>query len=177
MSPMILSYRGLTAGKKSMRLSKSDIIAASAGVTILAVLGYLLYGDLTRKGAGATTEQIGTIATKRNLAERKFSSQVVWNEVFKNSTLYNYDTVRTADQSEAVIRLNDGTVITINENSMILLALSESEVDIKFIQGTINAKQGGGDDASARKVTIQSGESKISLNNTDVSPTQSKDAT
>ncbi|OHD64189.1 MAG: hypothetical protein A2176_00945 [Spirochaetes bacterium RBG_13_51_14] len=158
-----------------MRLSKSDIIAASAGVTILAVLGYLLYGDLTRKGAGATTEQIGTIATKRNLAERKFSSQVVWNEVFKNSTLYNYDTVRTADQSEAVIRLNDGTVITINENSMILLALSESEVDIKFIQGTINAKQGGGDDASARKVTIQSGESKISLNNSDVSLTQSKD--
>jgi hypothetical protein len=160
-----------------MRLSKSDFITAFIGGTILTVLGYLLYADITSHSGAGNRELIGKIMNKRNQAERKFSEQVVWDDIFKESKLYNYDTVRTSEQSEASIRLKDGTEITLSENSMILLALSDKEVDIKFIQGTINASQKGGKDAGAKKVIIRSGESKISLSNSDVSLSQDREDT
>ena len=158
-----------------MKLSKSDILAPFFGVSILAVLGYLLYMDLTGQSGPGNTEVIGKIVAKRNIAERKYSTQVIWNEIFKDSKVYNYDTVRTADQSETLIRLKDGTEITLNENSMILLSLSEKEVDIKFMQGTINARQTGAPGTKTQKVNIESGESKISLKDGAVSLAQGKD--
>jgi hypothetical protein len=157
-----------------MKLSKSDILAPFFGVSILAVLGYLLYIDLTGQSGPGNTKQIGKIVARRNIAERKYSTQVIWNEVFKNSKLYNFDTVRTADQSETVIRLNDGTEITLSENSMILLSLSEKEVDIKFMQGTINAKQTGAPGDKTQKVNIESGDSIISLKGGAVNLAQNK---
>ena len=157
-----------------MKLSKSDILAPFFGVSILAVLGYLLYIDLTGQSGPGNTKQIGKIVARRNIAERKYSTQVIWNEVFKDSKLYNFDTVRTADQSETVILLNDGTEITLNENSMIFLSLSEKEVDIKFMQGTINAKQTGAPGDKMQKVNIESGDSIISLKGGAVNLAQNK---
>lgn len=158
-----------------MKLSKSDILTPFIGVSILAVLGYLLYIDITGQSGPGSSKLIGKIVAKRNITERKYSTQVIWNEIFKDSKLYNYDTVRTADQSETIIRLNDGTEITLNENSMILLSLSEKEVDIKFMQGTINARQTGAPGTKTQKVNIESGESKISLKDGAVSLAQGKD--
>lgn len=156
-----------------MRLSKSDFFTTTIGLTILALLGYLLYSDITAGSGPGNTKPIGKITARRNVAERKYSNRVIWGEILKNATLYNYDTVRTADQSEASIRLNDGTEISLSENSMILLSLSESEVDIKFIQGTINAKQDT-TSGTARKVNIESGESRVALKNGDVSISQER---
>lgn len=144
-------------------------------MAILSVLGYLLYADIMYRSGMGSTKLIGQITSKRNTAERKYSSQVVWDEITKGSSLYNYDTVRTADHSEATIKLVDGTVINLSENSMILLAISEKEVDIKFIQGTISAKQSGKKADGKQKVNIQSGESTVSLSNGDVSLSQDRD--
>lgn len=158
-----------------MRLSKSDTVAVVTGIAIIAVLGYLLYADIMGRSGMGKTKLIGKVTAKRNTAERKFSSQVVWDEVSKGSSLYNYDTIRTTDHSEATLRLIDGTVITLNENSMILLSVSEKELDIKFIQGTMSAKQADVKGTAARNVTIQSGETKVSLKNGDVSLSQDRD--
>jgi hypothetical protein len=156
-----------------MRLSKSDFFTTIVGLTIISILGYLLYADITSSSGPGNTKRIGKITAKRNVAERKYSSRVVWDEVFKDSKLYNYDTVRTADQSEAIIRLDDGTEIALSENSMILLSISEKEVDIKFIQGTINANQNAAL-GKAQKVNIVSGDSKVSLKNGDISLSQDR---
>lgn len=157
-----------------MRLSKSDAIVALSGITILAVLGTLLYYNIYKQSGAGSTELIGKLVSKSNLAERKYTAQVVWDEIFKDSDLYNYDTIRTGENAEAVIRLKDGTIITLNENSMILLAYSEKQVDIQFIQGTINARQTG-KTAGDKTVTIASGDSKISLKDSDISLSQDKD--
>jgi hypothetical protein len=157
-----------------MRLSKSDVIAAVTGLTIIASLGYLLYYNINKQSGVGNTELIGKIVSKSNQAERKFSAQVVWDEVYKDSKLYNFDTIRTAEQGEAVIRLKDGTVITLNENSMILLSYSEKAVDIQFIQGTLNAKQTG-KNAGGKEVLIATGDTTVSLGNSDISLSQDKD--
>ncbi len=157
-----------------MRLSKSDVITALSGITIIALLGAMLYYTVHKQSGAGSTELIGKLVSKSNLAERKYTAQVVWDEIFKDSDLYNYDTIRTGENAEAVIRLKDDTTITLNENSMILLAYSEKEVDIQFIQGTINARQDG-KNAGGKVVTIASGDSKISLSDSDVSLSQDKD--
>lgn len=161
--------------KRNMRLSKSDALAVILGIVILSVLGYLLYADIMDRSGAGQTKLIGEITAKRNTTERKFSAQVIWDEIYKGSSLYNYDTVRTAENSEATIRLNDGTVITLNENSMILLSLTEKEVGIKFIQGTMSASQNAARGANARNVSIESGDSTVSLSNGDVSLAQDRD--
>ncbi|TFH40945.1 MAG: iron dicitrate transport regulator FecR, partial [Chrysiogenales bacterium] len=97
-----------------MRLSKSDILIPLIGITALAALGYLLYLDITRPGGPGGTELIGTIISKSNVAERKYSRDVIWADVHKDSDLYNYDTIRTADGSQVLIRLKNGTEITLN---------------------------------------------------------------
>lgn len=158
-----------------MRLSKSDTVIAIIGITLLSILGYLLYADIMTRSGSGTTKLIGKIVSKRNTTERKFSSQVVWDDVYKDTKLYNFDTIRTADNAEATIRLIDGTVITLNENSMILLSISEKEVDIKFIQGTISASQSAQKDAASTNVNIVSGDSKISMKNSAVSLSQERE--
>jgi hypothetical protein len=119
---------------------------------------------------------IGFVKSARNVTERKFSSRVVWDEVEKNASVYNFDTVRTADRSEAVIRLKDGTEITLNENSMVLLSMSPKKFDIKFIQGAIKTRQSAAKGAAAvRTVNIESGGSTITLKNGDVSLSRGRD--
>ncbi len=138
------------------------------GITALAALGYLLYLDITRPGGPGGTELIGTIISKSNVAERKYSRDVIWADVHKDSDLYNYDTIRTADGSQVLIRLKNGTEITLNENSMILLAITDEEVGIQFLEGSINAKQKAGTEPGSQKVSIISGDSRISLEDSDI---------
>jgi hypothetical protein len=159
-----------------MRLSKSDIIAGSMGALALALLAYLLYAAMGYRSGPGNAELIGLVKSKRNITERKFSSRVVWDEVEKNTSVYNFDTIRTADRSEAVIRLKDGTEITLNENSMVLLSVSPKKFDIKFIQGAIKTRQSAAQgEAAARTVNIVSGGSTITLNNGDVSLSRDRD--
>lgn len=151
-----------------MKLSKSDILIPLAGIFALAILGYLLYIDFTRPGGPGGTKLIGTIVSKSNIAERKYSRDVIWTELEDKSDLYNFDTVRTSDRSQAHIRLKNGTEITLNENSMVLLTLTEDEVGIQFLSGSISATQKTGVDTDERKVSIISGDSTISLEDSDV---------
>ena len=157
--------------KRSMRLSKSDIVASVFGAAVLAALSCLIYIDLTRGRWDASGEPIGMIANLTNTAERKFSSQVVWYNIGKGSELYNFDTVRTGDRAEAVIRLMNGSEITLSENSMVMLSISKTESEIKFLDGAIqtNVAQGGGKSGSVR---ITSGESSVSLSDGAVSVIQ-----
>ncbi len=111
---------------------------------------------------------IGTLVAKSNVAERKYTRDVIWSELDNDSDLYNYDTIRTSNRSQAHIRLKNGTEITLNENSMILLTLDEDEVGIQFLGGSISAAQKPGSGDDGKKVNIISGDSVVSLEDSEV---------
>jgi hypothetical protein len=136
-----------------MKFFNTNILAAGIGSVIIASFALLFYTDITKKADAGESELIGTITFKRKVAHRKYASQVVWEEVEQNEKIYNYDSIRTADLSEAIIHLKDGTEIDLNENSMILLALSRDEIDLKFTQGSIYAKRDELKD-NAKKLSI-----------------------
>ncbi len=132
-----------------------------AGTAVIAVFSFLLYQDMTRSAGAGRTEQVGTITFKRQVAQRKYSSQVVWDDIQQNAPVYNYDTIRTADISEAVIRLKDGTQIALNENSMILLSVTKDDVRVEFERGSLNASRGNAGDGGLKKLSISAGNTSV----------------
>ncbi len=151
-----------------MRFSLSDILAVGIGAAVITTFSYLYYADVTARVNAGAGEVVGTVTYKRKTAERKYPGQVVWEDVDKEVPLYNNDSIRTADLSEAVIHLNDGTEIKMNENSMILLALGKDQFNIEFSGGSIQASREGvkGD---LKQLNIKTGDTRVSIGKSDKS--------
>lgn len=158
-----------------MRLSKAECSVYTVAAAILCVFSTLFYFDFTSKSAVGQERIVGSIAFKKHVAQRKFASQVVWEDIEQREPVYNNDTIRTSDASETVIRLVDGTEIMVNENSMILLSMATDEIDIQFRGGSISAKRGelSGDTVGALNIT--SGDTTVSLDKSDVRISGGKD--
>jgi hypothetical protein len=45
----------------------------------------------------------------------------MWEEIAQESPVYNYDAIRTLEYSSAVISLNDGTSIELDQNTMLVV--------------------------------------------------------
>jgi hypothetical protein len=108
-------------------------------LTVIAYSGFLLYNDYSSSIQTSGTVQIGTITFKKKVAERKYTQQVIWEKVENNTPVYNFDSIRTEAGSLAVINLNDGTAIELEEETMVVLQQSQEGLDIDFEQGAISA--------------------------------------
>lgn len=105
----------------------------------------LFYYDLNKNINLGSFESIGTVTFKINSIQRKFDSAVVWHSISSNAPLKNRDTIKTYPESDAIIKLKDGTEIQVDENSMIFLDLQGSTPNINFEGGSIqinNSKSG-----------------------------------
>ena len=154
--------------KLSIKFLSSDVIVVGIGTVVISTFSFLYYLDITKKVVTGNTEEVGTITFKRKIAQRKYSSQVVWEDIEQNVPVYNNDSVRTADMSEAVVHLKDGTEIALIENSMILLALSKDQIDIEFSHGSMLAKRGSAWGPGIKKLNIKSGGTTVSIEKSDV---------
>ena len=122
------------------KIKNPDVWVPILGAVIIALCGYLLYVNMTGS-RGTGSEPIGKIYFKNRVAQRKFAARTLWGNLETDSIVYNRDTIRTEELSEAVIELTDGTRIEMDENSMIVLNISQQEADINFAYGAINAKR------------------------------------
>ncbi len=127
--------------KLSMKLLNNDFFVLGISAVIITTFSVLLYADFTRKIEVSGAAQIGTITFKRQVAQRKYQAQVVWEDVRQSYPVYNNDSIRTSDESEAVIHLHDGTDISVDENSMIMLSMLDGGININFAHGAISANR------------------------------------
>ncbi len=148
---------------KSLKSINSDIIVAVAGTAIVASFSLLLYLDFSRKIQAEGLKQIGTITFTREVAQRKYNDQVVWEKVEQHAPVFNFDSIRTADMSQAYIRLDDGTEINVDENSLILLSMAGDSVNINFAKGSMSATRDDVAKAGTKKINITSNESTITM--------------
>jgi hypothetical protein len=156
-----------------MKFLHSDFLVVGIGTAVIATFSFLYYKDVTTKVQAGNNELVGTVTYKRKTAERKYAGQVIWEGVENNVSLYNYDSIRTSDQSEASLRLNDGTEIKLNENSMILLSLTKNQIDIQFDQGSITANRGE-TKGDLKKLNIKSGTTNVSIDKSNVKLSQNR---
>jgi outer membrane protein assembly factor BamB len=157
-----------------MKFLTSDFIFVSTTAVVITTCSVLLYADFNRKIDAGNLKQIGTITFKKEVAQRKYQTQVVWEDVEQNFPVYNNDAIRTSDLSEAVIHLNDGTEINIDENTMIVLAALENAININFEHGSISASRGAGaTGADIYAVNIKSLNTTVSIDKGNIQLSQS----
>ncbi len=121
---------------------------------------YFLYRELTLRIEKKNGESIGTITFKKRSASRRYTDNVIWEEIEQESEIFNYDAIRTMEYSSAVISLKDGTKIELDQNTLLVVILSDKGLDINFNQGGVSAESGSG---SAGPITLNSKDATIAL--------------
>jgi hypothetical protein len=158
-----------------MKLSIREYIFFSTAALIICIFSLLFYLDFTSHSAIGQERIVGLIAFKKQVAQRKYSDQVVWDEIEQTAPVYNNDSIRTADNSEAVVRLSDGSEITINENSMIQLSFATDEIDIQFKGGSISTRRGDVAGETVSKMNIRTEDTTVNVAKSDVQLSGSKE--
>ncbi len=150
-----------------LRNHKDDVSFLTFILATSTFASWFLYQDFQRRGKGGG-ELIGKITFKNRVTQRKFASQSAWEDVENSAPLYSQDWIRTADASEAEIELKDGTKISLDQNTMIVLNLSAKGTKINFMHGSVAAKGAGqGLEISAQDKIIKIGDGDVKLSGTD----------
>jgi hypothetical protein len=123
----------------------------------------LFFFDLNKKIDIGDREIIGTVEFKKNTVQRKLDDHIVWESLYNDSPITNKDTIRSESLSDAIIRLNDGTEINLDENSMFYLDITGNDPTISFNQGSIQIKKK--DSHSDGDLKIQSNDKTIEVKN------------
>ncbi|HNF25914.1 MAG TPA: FecR family protein [Leptospiraceae bacterium] len=137
-------------------------------LALVFVFSYMLCLNIRgAKGQGANPV-IGTLTFKKKSIERKFDSDVAWDLVEQGITIHNRDTIRTGDFAEATLTLKDDTKININDNSMIYLDFSDSDINLNFAYGSMSLDKTSGA-ASENTLKIKTGDKTVEVKNSEVS--------
>lgn len=161
--------KGVAVFGRRLPGERDDWLFVGGSVLIILVLSVALYIDFNYRGGGGSGEVVGKISFKHKTAQRKFDNQVIWDELETETTLYNKDTIRTAELSEAVITLKDGTKIQLDESSMIVLNITDKAANIDFAYGSVQAKREGAQEGEQSALNIRTQDNKvISIQNSDV---------
>lgn len=143
---------------KFLKSRENKILAFLVVNSILFVT--LFFFDLNKKIDIGNRKIIGTVEFKKNTVQRKLNDHIVWESLDTNSPITNRDTIRSESLSDAIIRLNDGTEINLDENSMFFLDITGDDPTISFDQGSIQIKK---KDGSTGDLKIQSNNKTIEI--------------
>jgi hypothetical protein len=142
-----------------MKFSKADVAFTAAMAAGIALLSGVLYMHSRTRGSGSG-EAIGKVFFKREVAMRKFSDRMVWEDVDNGSPLYSHDAVMTGNYSDAELVLNSGLKLKLEANTLIELDLEGEGLNLKLAGGGIKATGAAG---SRTMVTTTDGQA-ISMN-------------
>ena len=148
-----------------MRSLIKDSLAVLLSAIIFTSAGWLFYTDINSTLQNTGGEEIGMIMYKKNTAQRKYTGRAVWENIDTAAPVYSNDTIRTSTDSEAVVLMNDGTEIVLQDNSLIVLEWNEKEKNIAFLGGNISAKN---ETQDITGVKIKSADAVISLNDASI---------
>lgn len=136
--------------------------ACLGALALLAALALKMQGVLEHKPVDVSArEPVAKLSFRVKSVQRKFDREVLWNPVQGEETLYNHDSIRTDGQSEARVAFDDGTVLELAENSLVILDRDSDSIGVNFLKGSVFARAGDGG-AGSRKIEIQTANGKIS---------------
>ena len=143
--------------------------AVQSSFTLLGAIASLAFLGLQLKRVlepkvylGKDLIPIAKLEFESNTVERKFFREVLWNDVEDSEPLYLRDAIRTGPESEARIRFDDGTELSLLENSLVVLERDEGQIRVDFQQGAVSAKAGTG-----KGFAIRTGEGLIRVSEAD----------
>jgi hypothetical protein len=132
------------------------------------VFVYIFYADINKRKGIGTREIIGDVTFKYNKIQRKFDNEVVWEDLDSNSPLSNRDSVRSDKSSQATLMLKDGTEIQMDEDTMLILEISEKVQKINFTKGSINVKKTQIKESLSASILVESSSGSVKVKDGDV---------
>ncbi len=121
-----------------MKFKLRDYFVFLGCICVLAVSSYYLYLDFHAKPGLRGAEKQGYITFKYKVAQRKFPSRMIWEDVEQMLPIYNHDSIRTDSLSEAIVTLNNGVKIELDPDSMFVLNIHDSIVNVTLERGSVS---------------------------------------
>lgn len=97
---------------------------------------FLLYRE-SKIRSGSQKEALGNVSFRYRTAQRKFPDRMLWEDLDQGMSVFDRDSVRTDEASEAVVFLNSGTQIELDPQSMVVLQLKENRETLELGEGTL----------------------------------------
>jgi hypothetical protein len=154
--------------KKSTKSRATDFLIILFCLAGASVSGVLFWQEYNRTLVKLNEAPIGTIVFKNRIAHRKIENRIAWDRLKQTSPIYNGDTIRTAEMSEAVITFPDTVAnIGVFENTLIQVFYNEEDgARIDLTNGDLEVSAGTGSIlvSSGTSVVEIGQESQVSLN-------------
>ncbi len=106
---------------------------------------------------------VAIITFKHRSAQRRIAERVLWDRLRQESPVYNGDTIRTAELSEATLHFPDGTGVDLTENTMIQIIVKDSTSrEVSLESGSVVVSGGDGESSLAlssggKRLTLSAG--------------------
>jgi hypothetical protein len=91
-----------------------------------AALGlWLFWMDLNQVLVRRSEKPVGILSYKHHIVQRRFEDRLMWNQIPRESPVYNGDLVRTSDLSGAVITFDSQDSVSLSANTLIHVRYDE----------------------------------------------------
>jgi hypothetical protein len=136
-----------TAQPQNERLK--TLLVALACLSGAATGSYLLYQDFNLTGEDGKGPVMARIEKRESKVRRKAASSFAWMNAVSKQNLFRKDSVQTSEASAAAIRFNDGTLLELGENSLVVID-ELSKLSLDFLRGSVVLRTAAGD----KRVTV-----------------------
>ncbi|MDR0602234.1 MAG: FecR family protein, partial [Treponema sp.] len=131
--------------KKSTRSRASDLFILIFCLAGTCASGLAFWREYNRTLVKFNEDPVGTIVFKNRTAHRKIEDRVAWDRLKQESPVYNGDTIRTAEESQAIVSfLDEVTSVNLSENTLIRIFYDEKGARIDFSRGNLDVSSGSG---------------------------------
>ncbi|MDR1900578.1 MAG: FecR family protein [Treponema sp.] len=135
-----------------------DLCITSLCLAGTVVSGAVFWGEYNRTLVKLNEEPVGTIVFKNRTADRKIEDRAAWDRLKQESPVYNGDTIRTAESSQAIITfLDEVTVVDLSERTLIQVFYDEEGSRIDLSGGDVEVSAG------SRNVFVLNGDSGVEI--------------
>lgn len=141
-------------------LSKGESAFVLLILACFGVAATALVRDITASGS-LRGVKVGTITWKDRYAEQRQEGTGLWVSAAKDGPVYNHDTIRTGENSSAVIKLDNKTEISLDEGSMVYI-----KIDAATDRATISLKGGSikvAQDEKAAPISLETATGSIAI--------------
>ena len=123
-------------------------------ITLVCILGaasgsYLLWRDLNGVGAAGQGVPMARVEKREAKVKRKPKSSYVWSNVQLDDNLYRRDSVQTSSGSAAALRLTDGSLLEMGENSLVIID-DIGNLSLNFSKGEVILRKSDGAESKLR---------------------------
>ncbi len=104
---------------------------------------YLLYQHWFGPLSPTARQPVGDLVETTLTIQRQFADSTLWRPILVGNQLFAFDKIRTNEGSQATVRLLDGTVFTVQAQSLVVLSWSEGRPLLSLEEGDIKVTADG----------------------------------